>query len=157
MFLAASTTWATLIFQKRNSMDARERRKFRKTVLNSSKQSLKSTSSNVEDNIPNSDRQLRSSSQRNNIPYHSENMDPNTCPQYEHTNIEHSSSTVTITNPLFDSSNDEELDHPVTTTNIIAGISKERLEIHTIADDITSKYVPPHIHDAKDKKFDYGT
>ncbi|XP_024958909.1 uncharacterized protein LOC112499870 [Cynara cardunculus var. scolymus] len=79
-------------------------------VLNSSKQSLKSTSSNVEDNIPNSDRRLRSSSQRNNIPYHSENMDSNTYPQYEHTSIEHSSSNVTITNPLSDSSN-EYLDH----------------------------------------------
>ncbi|XP_024976216.1 uncharacterized protein LOC112514116 [Cynara cardunculus var. scolymus] len=91
-------------------MDARERRKFRKTVLNSSKQSVKSTSSNVEENISNYDKQLESSSKRNNIPYHNENMDPNTCSQFQHTNLPHSSSDLTITNPLSDSPN-EYLDH----------------------------------------------
>ncbi|XP_024965736.1 uncharacterized protein LOC112505932 [Cynara cardunculus var. scolymus] len=109
-------------------MDSKERRKFRKTVLNSSRQSVRSTSSNVEDDISNYGRQLQSSSGRTNIPYPDENMDQNKCLQFQHTNLPHSSSDMIITNPLSGSPNDEEPDHPVTTTDKIEGIYEEYLD-----------------------------
>ncbi|XP_024962610.1 uncharacterized protein LOC112502843 [Cynara cardunculus var. scolymus] len=61
-----------------DSMDAKERRKLRKIILNSGKQSSMSTSSNIEGDIPISQMRLRSSSNSKNVCYDNENMDPNT-------------------------------------------------------------------------------